>query len=309
MRAPRAKWLVTLATLLGAAAPALGEEEVTFAYVPAPNAESIVIEQPLGRLSLNGWDKPEVRIVAHKRAADVATLEQLRVNVEIADGHIHVRTGVRVGDAFHPLPAGAGGSAGIDLTIDAPRNVSLRAATWAGDIDASGFRAGAELSSRGGEVRATDIDGRVRTTCLHGKQRLSAIRGDVEADGVQGDVELDSVDGEVLEAKVVEGQITARQVRSPVMRLFSGVGGVVVMGSTRPGARWEITTRQGTVRLVLPRTPFTIDARAPHGKIKNGFQLTHAVGSPTTLTGEHLGGGAQLDLVAGQGDIVLEPAF
>jgi DUF4097 and DUF4098 domain-containing protein YvlB len=298
------------AVAVAALAPVIAiaeETEVTFASVPAPNAESIVIEQPLGRLQIEGWDKPEVRIVARKHAKDAVTLDQLRVNFEMLDGHIRVRTGVRVGEAFHPLPTSME-AGGIDLTISAPRNVRVRAQTWAGTIEASGLRAGAELSSRGGEVHASDIAGRVRTTCLRGKQRLSAIHGDVEADGVTGDVELDAVDGEVLEAKVVEGQITARRIHSPVVRLFSSLGGVVFMGTTRPGGRYEITARDGNVRLVLQRTPFSIEARAPHGSIKNGFTLAHAAGSATTLTGEHMGGGPQLDLVAGNGDIILEPS-
>jgi hypothetical protein len=298
------------AIAVAALAPAIAiaeETEVTFADVPAPNAESIVIEQPLGRLQIQAWDKPSVRIVAKKHAKDGATLDQLRVNFEMLDGHIRVRTGVRVGDAFHPLPTSAE-AAGIDLTISAPRSVRVRAQTWAGNIDASGFRAGAELSSRGGEVHASDIEGRVRTTCLRGRQRLSAIHGDVEADGVTGDVELDTIDGDVLEAKVVEGQITARRIHSGVVRLFSSLGGVVFMGTTRPGARYEITAREGNVRLVLKRAPFTIEARAPLGAIKNGFNLAHAAGSLTSLSGEHLGGGPQLDVVAGHGDVILEPS-
>ncbi len=287
---------------------ALAEEtEVTFATVPAPNAETIVIEQPQGRLSLHGWDKPEVRVVARKHAKDAATLEQLRVNFEMQDGNIRIRTGIRVGDGFRPVPAAA--DAGIDLTVDAPRRVNLRARTWAGDIDVSGFRAGAELSSRGGEVHASDIEGEVRTEALKGKQRLSAIHGNVEADGITGDVELDTVDGEVLEVKVVEGQIVARRVRSPLVRLFSSSGGVVMIGSTRPGARYEITAGQGDVRLVLERAPFTVNARAVGGgAIKNGFKLSNVVGSPTSLTGEFLGGGPQLELTAAHGNVVLEPA-
>lgn len=282
------------------------QEEVTFVNVPAPQAESIVIDQPLGRLALHGWDKPEVRVVAHKHAKDGKTLEQLRVNFEMVDGKIEIRTGVRVGDTFRPV--GASEAAGIDLTVDAPRRAVLRARTWAGDIDVSGFRAGAELSSRGGEVHASDIDGEVRTNTLRGKQRLSAIRGNVEADGVTGDMELDTVEGEILEANVVDGQITARRIRSPLVRLFSGAGGVVLFGSTRPGARLEIAARQGDVRLVLERAPFTVNARAPGGTINNGFALTDAVGSPTTLQGNFRGGGAQLELTAAHGNVILEPA-
>lgn len=281
-------------------------EEVTFVNVPAPAAESIVIDHPMGRLALHGWDKPEVRVVARKHARDGRTLEQLRVNFEMLDGKIEIRTGVRVGDAFRPLAAGE--AAGIDLTIEAPRRAMLKARTWAGDIDASGFRAGAELSSRGGEVHASDIEGEVRTNTLRGKQRLSSIRGNVEADGVTGDMELDTVDGEVLEANVVDGQITARRIRSPLVRMFSSSGGVVLFGSTRPGARLEIAARHGDVRLVLERAPFTVHARAPGGVVKNSFALENAVGSPTTLSGDFLGGGAQLELTAAHGNVVLEQA-
>jgi DUF4097 and DUF4098 domain-containing protein YvlB len=156
-------------------------------------------------------------------------------------------------------------------------------------------------------VHAYDIEGEVRTAALRGKQRLTSIHGNVEADGVTGDVELDTIDGDVLEAKVVDGQIVARRIRSALTRLFSSSGGVVMMGSTRPGARYEITTRHGDVKLSLEHAPFTINARAPGGAIKNGFQLSHAVGSPTTLQGEYLGGGPQLELTAAHGNVILEP--
>lgn len=301
------KLVLVLLILPSLAWPAAAEEtEVSFVYVPVQKAESLTIDQPVGALALHGWDKPEVRIVARKHAPDRATLEQLRVNFEMIDGRIRVRAGLRVGNVFRALPAAA--TAGIDLTVDAPRGVSLRATTWSGDIDASGFRAGAELSSRGGEVHASDIEGEVRTAALRGRQRLSAIRGNVEADGITGDVELDAVDGELLEVKVVDGQITARRIRSPLVRLFSSSGGVVLIGSTRPGARYEITARRGDVRLVLSPSPFSVNARAPSGLVRNGFTLGHAVGSPTTLQGDYLGGGPQLELTALRGDVILQPA-
>jgi hypothetical protein len=298
--------LGALAILLIPTLAVAEESETTFVSVPTPDAESITIVQPMGKLALNGWDKPEVRVVAHKRAKDGKTLDQLRVDFEMLDGKIHIRTGVRIGGTFRPLPASE--SASIDLTVDAPRKVTLRAQTWGGDIDASGFRSGAQLSSRGGEVHAWDIDGEVHTEALRGRQRLSAIRGNVEADGETGDVELDAIDGELLEARVVDGQIVARRIRTPLVRLFSSSGGVVLMGTTRPGARYELWARKGDVKLILARAPFTINARAPGGSVKNGFVLTHAVGSPTTLTGEFLGGGPQLELTAMHGNVIVEPA-
>lgn len=297
--------VATLALLLVPSLVLAEENEVTFANVPTPDVESIIIEQPQGKLELQGWDKQEVRVVAHKHARDDKALDQLTVEFVMADGKVRIRTGVRVDNTFRPLPAAEG--AGIDLTVTAPRNVNLRAQTWAGNMDVSGFRSGAELSSKGGEVHAWDIEGEVHTAALRGKQRLSAIRGNVEADGTTGDVELDAIDGDMLEARVVDGQIVARRIRSPLVRLFSSSGGVVLMGTTRPGARYEILARQGDVRLVLQRAPFTVNARAPQGSVKNGFTLTHAVGSPTTLQGEFLGGGPQLELTAAHGNVILEP--
>jgi hypothetical protein len=291
--------------IVALAGVARGEEtEVSFAYVPATGAESIAIEQPMGSLTLNGWDKPEVRIVARKRAPSGAMLDRLKVNVELRDGRIRIRTGMRMGDTFRALPASTvGPPCTIDLTIDAPRGVQLAASTWSGDLDASGFRAGADLSSAGGEVRARDIAGKVKTHALSGRQMLSAIHGDVDADGVTGDVTLDTVDGDTLEAKVVDGQITAKEISTPVVRLFSTAGGIVLIGSLRPGGRYELVAREGDLRLMLKKGPMSVDASASGAirsslmKIASGLHKIHA---------DYQNGGPQLLLTAAHGDIALD---
>lgn len=296
--------------IVALAGVAHGEEtEVSFAYVPATGAESIAVEQPMGALQLKGWDKPEVRIVARKRAPSGAMLDRLKVNVEMRDGRIRIRTGMRMGESFRALPASTVGPPGtpaysIDLTIEAPRTVQLAASTWSGDLDASGFRAGAELSSAGGEVRARDISGRVKTHALSGRQMLSAIHGDVDADGVTGDVTLDTVDGDTLEAKVVDGQITAKEISTPVVRLFSTAGGIVLVGSLRPGGRYELVAHEGDLRLMLKKGPMTVDASASGAirsslmKIASGLHKIHA---------DYQNGGPQLLLTAAHGDISLDP--
>ena len=71
---------------------AADETEVSFAYVPAPAVEKIVVDQPLGRLSVRGWDRPEVRITATKRAPNHAGLDRLRVRVDLKDGRLEIIT-------------------------------------------------------------------------------------------------------------------------------------------------------------------------------------------------------------------------
>ena len=232
----RALYGVGIVTLLiaGAQQARAEEMEVSIAYVPAESAEALVIEQPMGRLTLRAWDKPQVKIVATKHAQDAGSLDRLRVSVEIKDGRIRVRTGVRIGEVLKELPPSSGGGHGgkIDLTIDAPRHTQLVARTFAGDLEASGFRAGAELVSSSGEVTARDIEGKVHTNALKGRQRLASIRGDVEADGISGDFELVEVDGQVLVARVVEGQITAREIPHP--------GGRAALDRGRDCPDWQL---------------------------------------------------------------------
>lgn len=307
-RAQSAAWfIIVFSTCIGELALA-EESEVSFAYVPAPDVEQITIEQPLGRLDLHGWDEPKVRIVAKKHAPDARTLDRLRVQVDMKDGHIRIRTGTRVGDVIRPLPSSGPGGPGIDLVIDAPRTVQLRASTFSGDLEASGFRRGAELASSGGEVRASDISGPVHSSALKGRQYLSSIHGDVEADGVSGDLELDAVEGEVLSARLVEGMITARRVQTPVVHLISATGGILFIGVLRKGGRYQLFANEGDVRLEFPPAPFSISAQAS-GEVRSEFPLDRGakiqVGS---IRGRYLGGGPSLELAAGHGSIKLTRA-
>jgi hypothetical protein len=289
-----------VASQLTAAARA-DETEDNFVYVPAQGAESLTIDQKLGRLTVRGWDKPEVRIRAHKHARDGGTLDRLKVGVVMNDGRIFVRAGVRIGGEVRPLPLDG---AGIDLEVDAPREVKLRASTWRGDLDASGFRAGAVLDSTGGEVRVHDVTGKVHSWTLQGRQRLVSIRGDVEAGGVTGDLELDEIGGDSLIAKVTEGQITARQISSPVVRLFSTAGAVVFVGALVPAGRYELTALSGDVRLQLVEAPFTVTARAA-GRVRIGFPVRGRL-LPQEVAGDYRGGGPALELTAAHGDVTVD---
>ena len=246
------------------ASPALADEtEVSFAYVPAQGVEDVVVKQPLGRLSVRGWDRPEVRIAATKRAPDRAGLDRLRVRVDLKDGRLEVVTGVRVGEVLRPMPTDAGFI--IDLAVDAPSNAKIRAATFDGDLDAIGFRAGVDLSSTGGEIHATDIDGPVRSIGTRGRQRLAAIRGDVELESLQGGIELDSIEGAVLHASVVDGKIEGRRIRARVVELIVARGDVTLSGAMPLGARWVLRAPAGDGRVTTDGAPVALVLHADRG--------------------------------------------
>jgi hypothetical protein len=280
------------------------ETEVNFVYLPAPDAESLVIESPMGGLRVSGWDKPQVRITSRKHARDAATLERLRIQVEMHDGQVRIRSGVYVRGVFKPLPPAAGDGAGIELSIDAPRTAHLAARTWAGDVEASGFTAGADLASTGGEVRARDIAGAVRTNADFGRQRLASIHGSVDAHTLKGDMDLESLDGDLIDARVAEGQITGRDLRAAMVRLLSTAGGIVLIGTLQPGGRYELTALDGNIQLRLRPQPFTVTARSP--SVKSSFTLKTVAQAPNELRATHQSGGPTLELTAAR-QVLLDP--
>jgi hypothetical protein len=288
--------LIALSLALAGPARADAEVEVSVADVPVPSGEQMTVEHRLGNLNMRGWDRENVRITARKQAPTRNEIERLKVNVDLKDGHIQIRTGARMGGEFRPLPMNA---ARIDLTIDAPRKMVVKATTWSGDLEADGFRAGADVKSMSGEVRIRDVRGPLKTHALRGKQRLESISGNVEADAVAGDVELDSIEGELLEASVVEGHIRTRRISSPTVKLFVGTGGLLWEGTLTRRGRYVFSIEQGDVRMVLPQTTLVLNGRVEKGKLQVHPQLTLrkvAMGSDLPL----------VDVAAHQGNITLD---
>ncbi len=181
----------------------------------------------------------------------------------------------------------------------------MQAATWSGDLTASGFSAGAELASSSGEVRAHDIQGKVVSHVLKGRQWLEAIRGDVDANAETGDLELQRIDGDVLSAHVVEGQITARDVTARFVRVLALGGGVVFIGTLRRGSSYLIRA-EDDVHLTLKPAPFTLRASAG-GRVRAGFKLDGKL-SPQAVEADYQGGGAVLDLAAAHGNVLVDPS-
>jgi len=247
--------------LLASGAARAEDLESDAVYVPAATARSLAIRNPLGTVSVQGWDRSEVRVIAHKRASSPVLLSRLRVRVDFDEGGVRIITGFQYSDnTFNALPLAG---AGIDLVVEAPRAVALAVSTFHGDVDASGFRAGAHLSSQQGHIRVADMVGPVDTRALDGDQWFEDISGSLAASGVVGDVDLADVRGEQVDATVFRGRITARNVDARLVKLHTTIGTVVFIGPLRDGGRYDLAARDGDVRLMLKEAPFELSARAP----------------------------------------------
>jgi hypothetical protein len=284
-------WL--LIAVLHAARPAEADvQEGGVVLIPAPRVETMVIQHPQGALTLRGWDRPEIHISFHKRAPTLAMLSRLRVQFDLRDGRVQIRSGVETRGELRGLPQP---NAGIDLTIDAPRTAQLSATTFSGELAASGFRGGLDLGTASGAIRVSDVRGPLRTHAAQGAQWLRSIQGDVDATGLDGDLELAAVEGATLSAQVVHGQITARDVRSRLVSLHTSLGTLLLLGGLVPGGRYELHVDEGDIQVMLPRQELRLLMEARGVERRPGY-LRADLGQ----------GGPSLRLTAG-GQVTLAP--
>jgi hypothetical protein len=246
-------------------ARALDTREV---IVPIPGAERMRIDNPLGNVTVKAWPRNDaIHIVAEKQSASADALARLRVHFTAwASGEISVETRVEMGGRERALPLAA---SRVDLVVEVPAALEIEAKTFAGDLSASGLRSGARLETTGGRIGVSDVHGRVVTHQLRGGQTVVAVDGDVDLDGVEGQMRLERLDGGRVEARVVDGDISAEDIRSNEVRLSATTGAVILVGLLRPHAHYDLRSYSGEVRLVvasaLPGLPlgFELHVRSP----------------------------------------------
>jgi hypothetical protein len=231
--------------------------------VPAKAAEVVRIDNLLGRVTIRGVARPgEIHIVAEKRASSPEALGRLRVHyTAFESGEVVVDTRVELGGRERSLPLAG---SGVDLWLEVPPDVAVEAKTFGGDVSASGLRAGAKLETTGGRIGVSDVRGGVVTHQLRGGQKVAAVEGDVDLDGVEGDMDLKGLAGGRVDARVVDGNIHAEDIRDDFVRLVTTTGQIVLIGMLRPAARYDLRSYAGDVRFqpTGDPIPFTLRARS-----------------------------------------------
>lgn len=232
--------------------------------VPIPGAERLRIDNPLGNVTIRAWDRPgAVHIIAEKQSASPEALTRLRVHFTAwAGGEISLETRVEMGGREKAMPLAA---SRIDLVVEVPPDLEIEAKTFAGDLSATGLRSGAHLETTGGRIGVSDVHGRVVTHQLRGGQTLVDIDGDVDVDGVEGHMQLERLAGARVEARVVDGDIRAEDIRSDEVRLSATTGQVILVGVLRPRAHYDLRSYGGDVHLAIIGAPsgFELRARSP----------------------------------------------
>lgn len=176
----------------------------------------------------------------------------------------------------------------VDVTVNVPRGIRVRAGTGNGEVSVDGVAAEAHISTGNGRMRITNVS------------------GEVEASSGNGEVWIDRATGPV-QVSSGNGDISVRATRGPI-NVSSGNGDIEVeMQELRLDGDMEFTTGNGSVRVTVP-DGFNGDLSADTG---NGHFVTDF---PMTLQGRfregHVrgtigSGGRRVRMTSGNGRIEL----
>jgi len=238
-------------TFFGLLADAAVTETLDQTYPVAADA-TLSLGNINGSVTVDTWDRPEVRVVAVKRASSQEDLDAIEIKVTASADTVDVKTKYNrdEGSFF-----GRWNSSGdVKYTVTVPRGARLKdVKTVNGSIHVDGVEGPVHVSSVNGSIEANGLrhDAKIRTVNGHVVAQFAAVDADQ-------DIEIDSVNGKsevVLPADANCG-IKARTVHGSIRNDFD----LEVAKSWGPGRKLDgqlgagdgkvsISTVNGSIRV------------------------------------------------------------
>lgn len=224
-----------LALLLAAAPPCSAEVTEEFhKTVPITADGRVSLENINGNVTITGWDRNEVQIDAVKSARDQERLEEARIEVDVANDSVRIKT-------RYPDHQTNNNPASVRYELHVPRNARLS------NIDL--VNGSLNVQQVAGEVHASLVNGSLHARDLAGRSELATVNGSLQADfnslSNVHDIELKSVNGSInlglppspnadIEAHTVSGGISTSfplQVKGQIVG--HSISGTLGSGGTR----------------------------------------------------------------------------
>jgi DUF4097 and DUF4098 domain-containing protein YvlB len=190
-----------------------------------------------GRITVHGWDSPDVRIVAATETGALrfdATPSRLTLRVDPE------------GDRGRPR-----GEASYDVSV--PRGTRLRLQAVSGNVTASGSQGEISATTVGGAIDVSGGRRQVALESVSGSVKASQLSGELRAQSVSGNVRAENVSGRV-EASTISGTIRLVGMRANDIRAETASGDIVYAGRVLTGATYDFESHSGTIRLTVPRS-------------------------------------------------------
>jgi DUF4097 and DUF4098 domain-containing protein YvlB len=197
----------------------------------------------------------------------------------------------------------------VDYEITVPSDTTLRTHSGSGDQTVEGTNGNVDLQSGSGDVRLSRLTGEIHLQTGSGNVRAHEISGPVRGGAGSGDIELEETGTGNVDLHTGSGNITARGVQGG-LRADAGSGDITAEGSMT-GA-WEVRTGSGNVHIRLPaEAAFDANISTSSGTLSVDAPITMTVQGRInemhkSINGKVRGGGPQLTVRTGSGDIHIE---
>jgi DUF4097 and DUF4098 domain-containing protein YvlB len=275
-------WKLAGALLVPLSLLAVGPVEKTVETTPAPR---ISLFNPVGHVTVTGWEKSQIRIEFTTGSPQVdVDLDQLPPTGRAEK--IHVTT--------HPLnPQMTTRDQTIDYTLEVPEGSDLEIRNSEGEIKVERIRGDASIDSVGGKIAVSNVSGHLAVRSIGGDIEVVRSAGRVEANSVNGNLRFVSPAGSQLRASTTSGKIFYE-------------------GDFLPGGNYHFSDYSGDMDiLTLPSASFDLSAKTVRGKVVADPEVSvkprRRSGSPlyggNSLFGAHNTGAASVELTSFSGTI------
>ena len=198
-------WTVILGAALIAAADQPYEEYFDQTY-PAAAGVRVSLENVNGDVSVDVWDRDEVRVEAVKKSDNAELLEKMKIEIEASQSSIDIETDL-------PSNRRTGGRMSVEYTLTVPRSAFAEMELVNGSLQIHGVQGGVDVECVNGSIDARDLAGSVSIESVNGATAVTMDTShpgdDISIESVNGGVELHLAPGvgAELSAETVNGSI------------------------------------------------------------------------------------------------------
>lgn len=317
-KAIQKKWPVVLVAAalfaVAAVAPALAEQKFEEKFdktMPLSKTGLLYLSNVSGDIEILTSKDAQVKIEAVK-ISKADSLEKAKENA--AKVTIEV-TGtadrVSVETKYPKRQGGFWGGDSINVTVNykvwVPEQAAVEIKSVSGDVEVAAIGGKARIESVSGNVGLRGaagaeiklVSGDLTIENIVGDAFLNAVSGDIDVTRIKGSIEADAVSGDIVLEDVSEAQTVDIKTVS---------GNVTYSGQLKVGARYELRTHSGDVRMTIPAgSGFDLEANTFSGDIDNEFEITVSGKiSPKEIRGTVGKGGATLILKSFSGNVDLK---
>jgi hypothetical protein len=267
--------VTALALLAGTAHAATLKQTFAQSY-PFAAGSTLTLRNINGSVTLDAWDKNEVRIEADKEVkadsdADAKKImDQVKIDVQAGAGGLRVETKIpKRDDGILSWLGGSHANVNVAYRVHLPRQAVVDAAS---------------------------VNGHVALTGTHGRAKLETTNGRIQVAGVDGNLDLETTNGHIA-ATGVTGAIKADTTN----------GGIdLQLASVPRQGDLDLSTTNGGVTVKLPRgAGVSVDAATSNGRVHSDFQVAGGESGKHHLTGDINGGGGKLHIRTTNGGVHL----